>query len=93
VSDLAHTIEHNLECPSDQAFFERKLAYDNIPQESLDRLRKATAALAQGTLEKADRMVAKSDRDATPSRRGHGRHRVVLGIFYLEQDLSGEEPS
>ncbi len=92
VRDLATAIAHNIDAGAADLFFERKVSYDNIPSEALPALRSATAKLAQATLEKADRMVARKDRDATPSVKGSGRNRVVLGMFYLHEPVSGEEP-
>ncbi len=92
IRDLAMTITHNIDADASELFFERKVSYDNIPSESLPALRSATAKLAQTTLEKADRMIARRDRDATPSVKGTGRNRVVLGMFYLHEPVSGEDP-
>ena len=90
VADLVEAIDHNLTHPPEQAFFQRKVAYDNLVGESVPGLRRDARGRAQRLLEHLDGRMAANDRDATPEVEGSGRHRVVLGIFYLEQDLGDE---
>ena len=43
VADLIRTIDHNLTCPAGEAFFQRRVSYDNIPREALPGLTKTLA--------------------------------------------------
>lgn len=91
VADLVETIDHNLTHPPGEAFFQRKVAYDALVSEAVPSLRRDAARRAQRLLEHLDRRMAPKDRDMNPDVKGSGRHRVVLGIFYLEQDVEDEE--
>jgi hypothetical protein len=66
------------------------VAYDNLVDEGIPELRRDAAKRAQALLEHLDGRLALRDRDSNPEVEGDGRHRVVLGIFYLEQDLGDE---
>ena len=91
VSDLIHTIDHNL-TSSEQPRFQRKLMYDNLPVEAVEKFRELSAARAQGLMEYLDSWLSQNDRDVNPVSEGTGRKRAGLGIFYFEEDLdSGEE--
>ena len=91
VTDLVETIDHNLTQPAQDAFFQRKVAYDNLVAESLPALRRDAARRAQRLLEHLDGRMAKSDRDANPEVQGSGRHRAVLGIFYREHSVHADD--
>ena len=90
VGDLITTIDHNLTHPPEEAFFQRKVAYDNLVGEALPGLRDLARRRSQALLEALDREMAPLDRDANPDARGSGRHRVVLGIHYLEHEVDEE---
>lgn len=91
VADLIQAIDHNLTHPPEQAFFQRKVAYDNLVGQSLPGLRRDASRRAQRLLEQLDRRMAAADRDANPEVRGSGRHRAALGIFYIEDEVAEEE--
>ena len=91
VADLVSSIDHNLTHPPEQAFFQRKVAYDNLVSESLPGIRRDAARRAQKLLEHLDRRMADQDRDTRPDVEGTGRHRAVLGIFYLEHEFDDDE--
>lgn len=90
VRDLISTIDHNLS-PEGDLFFQRKVAYDNLPQEILYHLREMSAEKAQAQLEEMDRWLAQRDRDANPSAKGSGRKRAGIGIYYFEEDVTQGE--
>ena len=88
---LISTIDHNLNSGASGPLFQRKVAYDNLPRESLAEFRKQFAGPAQSLLERADRWLAQRDRDATPSVQGSGRNRAGIGIFFFEEPYSDED--
>lgn len=88
VPDLIATIDHNLRAKPGEAFFQRKVAYDNLPAEALPKLRAMGRAKAQALLERLDRWVSRHDRDANPSVRGSGQYRAGIGIHYFEEELA-----
>jgi hypothetical protein len=95
VADLIRSVDHNITSPPDQAFFQRKVAYDNLVAGCLPELRARAARRGQTLLEALDRFMSANDRDATPSLPSDGRHRAVVGIYYYEEPvaeaLPGEE--
>jgi hypothetical protein len=93
-TDVAHligTIDHNLRSDSTEPFFQRKVAYDNLPDEVLPEFRKLSAEKAQLLLEELDRWLAQHDRDTAPGVEGTGRNRAGVGTYYFEESHSVEE--
>lgn len=86
VADLIATIDHNLSEPPATAYFQRKVAYDNLPEESLASIRKHAGKRAQVLLEQLDRLMSEQDRDTNPTAQGAGKKRAMLGIYYFEED-------
>jgi hypothetical protein len=91
VGYLISTIDHNLKSDSAEAFFQRKVAYDNLPDEALPDFRKLSAKKAQKLLENLDRWLAQHDRDATPTVNGSGRNHAGIGIYFFEEPYSDME--
>ena len=89
---LITTIDHNLQHGDNLPFFQRKVSYDNLPDEVLPAFRKLSARRAQRLLEKLDRWLAERDRDVNPSVEGTGRNRAGLGIYYIEEPYDEESP-
>ena len=91
VGFLISTIDHNLQADPMGPLFQRKVAYDNLPDEALPEFRELSAKRAQALLEKLDRWLAQRDRDVTPTVKGTGRNRAGLGIYYFEEPYTEEE--
>jgi hypothetical protein len=91
VGYLISTIDHNLQADPMGPVFQRKVAYDNLPDEALPEFRELSAKRAQALLEKLDRWLAQRDRDVTPTVRGTGRNRAGLGIYYFEEPYKEKE--
>ncbi len=91
VAGLIETISHNLDNEGAAARFQRKVYYDNMPEEALPELKALTAKHSQALLELLDRWMSKHDRDATPNVTGTGRRGAGIGIYYFENDLDDEE--
>jgi hypothetical protein len=93
VADLISTIDHNLDPETGSPYFQRKVSYDNLPEDYLPKLRKLVEREAQRLLERLDRDMSKHDRDVKPSKKGERpngeRHRAMLGI-YFHQDENDE---
>lgn len=88
VRDLISTIDHNMKNKGREALFQRKVAYDNLPSEIIQGLRRRTASRGQAWLEEMDRWLARHDRDRNPSARGSGRMRAGIGIYFFEEAVS-----
>ena len=87
VADLIHTIDHNLTSEAGDGRFQRRVSYDNIPQDLLPELKKTLARKAQSCLESMDRALAAADRDRSPRVKGTGRVRMGVGIYYFEEQI------
>jgi Family of unknown function (DUF6502) len=91
VADLIATIDWNLQCPPAEAYFQRKVHYDNLPAEVLSELHILTRERAQAVIEELDRWMAARDRDVTPTVQGTGRKRAMVGIYYFAEDFRAED--
>ena len=91
VADLIACIDHNLQSQPEHAFFQRKVSYDNLPDEVTPELRTLAAQRAQQLLEELDTWMAARDRDTNPKVGGDGRKRASVGIYYYEDDYSGDD--
>lgn len=85
VGSLIATIDHNLRNDQEQAYLQRKVFYDNLPQEALAQFRELSKAKAQTLLDELDHYLAQQDRDTNPERTGTGRHTAGVGIYYFER--------
>lgn len=87
VAFLIATIDHNLRQSADGPYFQRKVAYDNLPEEALPFLREMAGDKGQALLEALDAYLSTQDRDANPAVQGTGRKRAGVGIYYFEEDV------
>lgn len=87
VSDLISTIDHNLGRAGDDAFFQRKVSYDNLPEENLAGIRMMAREHGQKLLEYLDSRMSEKDRDVNPEVQGTGRRRAGVGVFYFEEGV------
>lgn len=85
VADLIRTIDHNLTCAPGEAYFQRRVSYDNVPQELIPGLAKTLSRKAQACLESLDRVLVAADRDRSPRVKGSGRVRTGVGIYYFQE--------
>lgn len=84
VADLIETIDHNVEHGADDARFQRKVLYRDMPAAAIPAFRKVSAAKAQALLEQMDGWLAR--RAAAPEAAADlPRARIGLGIFQIEQ--------
>jgi hypothetical protein len=96
VADLISTIDHNLADDTEEPFFQRKVAYDNLPPAYLPKLRALVRRDAQSLIETLDADMARYDLDLNPEAgAGDDRppRRAMVGIYYYETDReTGEAP-
>ncbi|MFZ5621500.1 MAG: DUF6502 family protein [Pseudomonadota bacterium] len=89
VALLLATLDHNLESGGRPPRFQRKVAYDNLPDQALPQLRTLAAAEGQALLERLNLWLAEHDRDTNPAVDGDGRNRAGVGIYYFEEPRDG----
>ncbi len=88
VADLVAAIEHNLDPDSQEPFFQRKVAYDNLPAAYLPALRALLSEKGQRLLEELNDDMAGHDRDVQEADDGASarRHRAMVGLYYYEEE-------
>jgi len=65
--------------------FQRKVLYDNLPDQVLQALRRRSSKMGQALLEKLDKIFSCRDRDVNPDTGGSGRNTAGVGIYYFEK--------
>ncbi len=83
-SALISTIDHNLDPAIERKYFQRKVRYDNLPNEVIEEFRTLSAEKAQQLLEELNQWLANHDRDVNPDIDGTGRNMAGMGIYYIE---------
>lgn len=87
VALLLETINHNLTDAAAGPRFQRKVTYDNLPDQALPVFRALATEEGQALLEKLNLWLAERDRDTNPDAAGTGRNRAGIGIYYFEESL------
>jgi hypothetical protein len=91
VAELVATIDHNLTHDPDDAWFQRKVEYDNLTTASLPELRKRAGRRGQSLLEALNAYMAEHDGDTTPDiDEEDAGCRAVIGIYYYEEPPEDE---
>ncbi len=90
VADLIAAIEHNLEPEVAVRYFQRKVAYDNLPADYLPELRALLAERGQALLETLNEDMARHDRDLGAVTSDAPRRRAMVGIYYFEDENDDE---
>src|SRR4051812_24293152 len=93
VGDLIATIGHNLEARPGRTFFQRKVFYDNIPEERMPQVRDAARKRGEAAIDALVHDLAAHDRDANPKASGTGRMRAMVGIYYHEAVFTPADPA
>lgn len=92
VALLMNTINHNLLCEANGRQFQRKVSYDNLPEEALPQFKQMVNADAMALLIKFNAWLGQQDRDHNPSASGSGRMRAGVGIYYFEEPVQPSSP-
>lgn len=90
VADLIASIEHNLDADASVRYFQRKVAYDNLPPEYLPALRDLLAQKGQTLLETLNDDMARHDRDLSGVVVEGPRRRAMVGIYYFEDETDDD---
>ncbi|MBJ6609619.1 MAG: hypothetical protein JG718_04600 [Candidatus Thiothrix moscowensis] len=88
VAALITTIEHNLiTTDRSQLRFQRKVSYDNLPEEALPLLQAMVNKDGLDLLIRFNSWLATQDRDSNPQAAGTGRMRAGVGIYYFAEPV------
>jgi hypothetical protein len=82
---LIDTIGRNLRPGDSEPRLQRKVLYDNLPDEALLALRRRASKMGQAFLEKLDKIFSGYDRDVNPDAGGRGRNTAGVGVYYFEE--------
>jgi hypothetical protein len=85
VGELISTIHHNVISNPSDAFLQRKVSYDNIPENVHADVKNMIFERGKEFVEIIDRQIARYDRDNNPDLKGEGRRAAGFGIFYFEK--------
>lgn len=91
VGHLIETIAHNLDHGGAAARYQRKVLYDDLPEQYAEQFRIMAAERLQDLLEEFDRYLARGDRGLNPEVSGAGRRLAGVGMFYFERDLANNQ--
>jgi hypothetical protein len=87
-AEFLRVVTHNSSAPPGESFLQRSASYDNIGAFSLMMLRDALRREGLRALGRANALLARSDRDRTPSAPGGRRTRVSFGVYMLEEPVA-----
>ena len=85
VAGLINTIGHNIYQKDDAPYFQRKVFYDNLPEEFIPELKAFIEEKAQTLMEQMDHKMSANDRDTNPAIKGTGRKAAGIGVYYFEE--------
>lgn len=91
VADLIATIDHNISQVDEEPFYQRKVAYDNLPPDFMPKLREIVRADGQRLLEALDKVMAQHDRDVKGQSDSPRGKRAMVGIYYFEDDREDDD--
>ena len=86
VAGLISTIRHNLDAAPTEAFYQRKVFYDNLRRDCLPALRQLAAKHGQALLERLDAWMSEHDMDGDPQEAELGGKRAGIGVYYFEEN-------
>jgi hypothetical protein len=92
-SELIQAMTHNIEHPSDEAFLQRKVYYDNIGADAMAELRHKVRTAGGAFVQEMNQVLATYDRDRNPRAPGGARKRAVVGVYYFEEDYEPALPA
>ncbi|MCB1619899.1 MAG: hypothetical protein KDI44_04070 [Thiothrix sp.] len=92
VSLLLQTIDHNHQHERGEAYYQRKVSYDNLSLEAVLVFRQMAREESHALLLKFNQWLAQHDRDSNPDMQGKGknRYRAGVGIYYFEEPLPAQ---
>jgi hypothetical protein len=89
VATLLNTIGHNLITQErHQLYFQRKVSYDNLPEEALPAFKTMVEHDGMELLLKFNTWLLTQDRDSNPQVGGTGQMRAGVGIYYFEEPVA-----
>ena len=88
ITDFLKSVEHNITSPLEDSFLQLSVRCNNLPEEALEQLRQLSGVKGRGMLQAMANEVSKFDRDQNPCIFGTGKHRIVMGVYYYQEEIS-----
>ncbi len=83
-TDLVQTMLHNILCDEIEPRFQRKVAYDNLGADGMERLRVALRREGERFARRVNTLLARNDRDRNAKAPGGARTYAGIGVYYFE---------
>ena len=83
-AELVETMLGNIFGDAENALLQRKVAYDNLGGDGLERVRALMRREGERFLRRVDRLLARHDRDRNPRAAGGERRYAGVGVYYFE---------
>ncbi len=91
-TDLLNTLDFNLhESNAKRRRFQMSVAYDDVTSEGRDAFQQLSTEQAMSLLREMDQHLSQHDRGANPAADGPGKHRVGLGVYWIEDPEEGDD--
>ncbi|MDH5545436.1 MAG: DUF6502 family protein [Gammaproteobacteria bacterium] len=91
-SGLIDTVDRNI-YSGEQAFFQRKVSYDELPEDAREEIRAMLEVKGQELLIYFDAIMAGRDASLNPDQKGKNHKAAGIGIYYFEDDGPEEQDS
>lgn len=93
VADFLQCIDHNLQSELEDSYLQLSVRCDNLPEECLEKLRLESGDRGRKVLQEMAGSVSRYDRDQNDTVFGTGKHRVVMGVYYYQEEVKDDDPS
>ncbi len=91
-TDLLTTLDYNLKGSSQTGRrLQMSVAYDDVTSEGRDTFRALSAEKSLELLKQLDQSLSTYDKGANPLATGEGKHRVGLGVYWIEDINEGNQ--
>ena len=92
-SELIETILRNAFAESSEPLLQRKVYYDNLGGDAMQRIRAEMRREGERFLRRVNRLLARHDRDRNPKAAGGDRHYGGVGVYFFETPAKPEDSS
>ncbi len=82
--ELIETILRNIFSVGGERLLQRKVYYDNLGSDAMDRIRAEMRREGERFLRRINRLLSRYDRDRNPQAPGGDRHYAALGVYFFE---------
>ncbi len=88
-AELIETILRNIFAEGKERMLQRKVYYDNLGADAMDRIRAEMRREGERFLRRINRLLSRYDRDRNPHAPGGESHYAALGVYFFDESPSG----